>query len=72
MFAEYNLGNPHAKYMLREGNLKYTFWTHDIAELYDLSTDENEMHNLALEPDYAATVSRLKARLFAWYQPPEI
>lgn len=72
VFAEYNLGNPHAKYMLREGHLKYTFWTHDIAELYDLNTDANEMHNLAMEPDYATTVSRMKDRLFAWYRPPEI
>lgn len=72
VFAEYNLGNPHAKYMVRTGKWKYTFWTHDIAELYDLSVDPHEMTNLALEPAYADTVSQLKAKLFEWYRPPEI
>jgi choline-sulfatase len=72
VFAEYNLGNPHAKYMLRDGKWKYTFWTHDIAELYDLGADPNEMKNLALEPSYAGTVSQLKEKLFAWYRPPEL
>src|SRR4051794_19977831 len=72
VFAEYNLGNPHAKYMLRDGKYKYTFWTHDIAELYDLSADPNEMNNLALQPAHAETVDRLKAKLFAWYRPTEL
>ncbi len=72
VFAEYDLRTPRAKYMLRQGNLKYTFWTHDIAELYDLQTDPHEMNNLALRPEYAATSARLKAQLFAWYTPPEI
>ena len=71
VFAEYNLGNDHAKYMIRAGDYKYTFWTHDIAELYNLRTDSQEMDNLALKSEHAATVARLKAKLFAWYRPPE-
>jgi choline-sulfatase len=72
VFAEYNLRNPHAKYMLRDAKYKYTFWTHDIAELYDLTADPAEMRNLALEPAYAGTVADMKKKLFAWYRPPEI
>jgi choline-sulfatase len=72
VFAEYNLRTPHAKYMIRDGKYKYTFWTHDIAELYDLSVDPNEMNNLALEPAHAGTVSDLKAKLFAWHRPAEL
>lgn len=72
IFAEYDLGKPRAKYMIRDGNLKYTFWTHDIAELYDLKADPKEMNNLALRKEHADTAARLKAKLFAWYQPPEL
>jgi choline-sulfatase len=71
VFAEYNLGTPHAKYMLRNETHKYTFWTHDIPELYDLERDPGEMHNLALEAGHAKAVSALKEQLFAWYRPPE-
>ena len=38
VFAEYNLGNPAAKYMIRDGDFKLTYWTHDSPELYDLRT----------------------------------
>ncbi len=72
VFAEYNLGNPHAKYMVRNGRYKYTFWTHDIAELYDLERDPNEMQNLAIGAAHGKTVNELKEQLFAWYRPPEI
>ncbi len=72
VFAEYSLRNPHAKYMLRDGDLKYTFWTHDMPELYNLRTDPKEMTNLALRPEYSNEVARLKTKLFSWYQPPEI
>ncbi len=71
VFAEYNLGNPRAKYMIRDGGYKYTFWTHDIAELYDLKNDPHEMNNLALQPSHAAAAAGLKDKLFAWYRPPE-
>jgi choline-sulfatase len=58
--------------MIREGSCKYTFWANDIDELYDLSSDPEEMHNLAAEPAHRPTVERLKAALFAWHRPPEI
>lgn len=72
VFSEYDLRNPRAKYMIRDGDLKYTFWTHDMPELYDLRNDPKEMRNLALRPEYRSRVDELKAKLFAWYTPPEI
>jgi choline-sulfatase len=72
VYAEYNLRNPRAKYMIRSGDWKYNFYTHDIAELYNLRDDPQEMHNLAALPQFKAKGEELKARIFAWYRPPEI
>jgi choline-sulfatase len=72
VFAEYNVGERTAKYMIREGSYKYTFWANDIDELYNLGDDPEEMHNLASDPEHRATVERLKATLFAWHHPEEI
>lgn len=71
VFAEYNVGNQHAKYMVRDGNYKYTYWVHDIDELYDLRSDPEEMRNLAGQPEHKETVERLRAELFAWHRPVE-
>ncbi|MBS1855617.1 MAG: sulfatase-like hydrolase/transferase [Acidobacteria bacterium] len=72
VFAEYNLRNYRAKYMLRHGDYKYSFWANDIAELYNLRTDPKEMNNLAGLPENKGKEEELKAELFAWYKPPEI
>jgi choline-sulfatase len=72
VFAEYNLRRPQAKYMIRDGDRKYTFWNHDMPELYNLRRDPKEMTNLALQPEYRQHVAALKEKLFAWYRPPEI
>jgi choline-sulfatase len=72
VFAEYNLRTRNAKYMIRDGDYKYTFWTHDVPELYNLRSDPDELRNLALDDLHKSTVEQLKARLFAWYAPPEI
>jgi choline-sulfatase len=72
VFAEFDLGERTAKYMIRDGRYKYTFWVHDIGELYDLQTDPEEMHNLAAMPEHQATVQRLKQKLFAWHRPAEL
>jgi len=69
VFAEYSLNNSHAKSMIRDGNLKYTDWTHDTPELYDLSNDPEELHNLARNPMNTADVERLRQELFAWCLP---
>ena len=69
VFAEYDLGGRNEKYMIREGRLKYSFWVHDRAELYDLEEDPQEIQNLADMPEYKTDVDRLKKRLFSWYRP---
>ena len=44
------------KYMIRDGDSKYTFWLHDSPELYDLRKDPEEMHNLASQTEYQKTI----------------
>ncbi len=72
IFAEYALGSRGAKAMIRDGSLKYTYWTHDMPELYDLRTDPEELHNLASNPAHAAEVARLRSKLFAWRRPASV
>lgn len=71
VFAEYVLGSKHAKYLIRDGEFKYTFWTHDTPELYNLRSDPQELHNLACISEYAADAARLKRKLFEWHRPEE-
>lgn len=72
VFAEYDLGVKTAKYMVLDGGYKYTFWAHEIPELYNLREDPEEMHNLAQLPEYREAVERLKGELFAWHRPAEL
>jgi arylsulfatase A-like enzyme len=47
--------------------MKYIYdFNLDRPQLYDLTTDPHERHNLAGEPAYAATMARDKLRLQAW------
>jgi choline-sulfatase len=69
VFAEYALGAPGAKYMIRDREWKYTYWEHDREELYDLKSDPAELHNLAPDARCRDEVARLKAALFAWHRP---
>jgi choline-sulfatase len=71
VFSEYNLGNQRAKYMIRRGDWKYNYYTHDIAELYNLREDPEEMRNLAALPQFHARVEELKGQMFEWYRPKE-
>jgi len=69
VFAEYNLRNPRAKAMIRRGDFKYSYYSGDMAELYNLREDPKEMRNLALEPASVGKVDEMKAQLFAWHKP---
>jgi choline-sulfatase len=71
IFAEFNVGQPRAKYMIRRGDYKYTHWTHDIDELYNLREDPQETRNLAPDPAHHATAENLRNELLAWHQPRE-
>jgi choline-sulfatase len=72
VFSEYNLGNPRAKYMIRRGDWKYNFYTHDTPELYNLKDDPQELRNLASKPEFQAKVEEMKGQLFAWHKPAEL
>ena len=65
IFAEYNLGNPQEKYMIRDGDFKLTYWTHDISELYNLRDDPEEMTNLANRPEHRMKIAELTRKVLA-------
>lgn len=69
VYAEYGLGSRQPKAMIRDGQWKYTYWLHDIPELYDLKSDPEELHNLAADPMYSSKADELQARLLAWHRP---
>jgi choline-sulfatase len=58
--------------MIRDGDLKLTYWTHDNPELYNLRSDPEEMTNLALRSEHRKTIDTLKQKLFAWHRPQEM
>ena len=72
VFSEFDLQTPRAKYMIRRGDWKYTFRVNDLAELYDLRRDPEEMQNLAAAAEQRTRVDALREELFAWYRPPEL
>jgi choline-sulfatase len=69
VFAEYGLDSGQPKYMVRQGDWKYTYWLHDIPELYNLCTDPQELHNLAALPQFATQTEALRRTLFRWQRP---
>lgn len=69
VFAEFNLRTPRAKYMIRRGHYKYSYYLNDIAEMYNLREDPAEMRNLALLPEFKSKTEAMRAELFAWHKP---
>jgi len=65
VFAEYGLRSRQPKSMIRIEQWKYTYWAHDIPELYNLRSDPEELHNVASEPEYAAKAEELRTKLLA-------
>ena len=72
VFAEYALGSPQARYMIRSGDWKYNLWINDTPELYNLRADPGETRNLAGDPAHAATAAKLREQLLAWHHPKEV
>jgi choline-sulfatase len=72
VFSESALGTPNAKYMIRRGDFKYSYYVSDSAELYNLRADPREMTNLAALTEYKGKVEEMKAQLFAWHRPEEL
>jgi len=56
-------GSREAAFMLRDGRWKYVRYVTYPAQLFDLESDPEELHDLAADPAHAATVARLEAVL---------
>ena len=69
VYAEYELGGRQPKAMIRDGQWKFTYWLHDIPELYNLKTDPEELHNLAGDPAYGPVADALRDKLLKWHCP---
>lgn len=71
VYAEHNLHNAKlARFMIRRGDFKYSHYTDDMPELYDLRRDPEEMKNLALLPAHKDKAAEMKEEIFRWYKPP--
>lgn len=70
VFAAYGIAEKNSGYMVRHANYKYCYYPGDLAELYDLESDPEEMKNLALLPEFKSRVDEMKRRLLEWYTPP--
>ena len=53
---------------LRTERWKYAFYSNDIDELYELTADPYELHNLAGEQAYAAVVELFRRRIVEWME----
>ena len=51
--------------MLCDGKWKYVWNRHDTDELYNLSTDPGEMHNLAAAPEHGACLTAMRDQIAA-------
>jgi len=68
VFSEYHgHGAPGSSYMIRKDNWKYIHYTNAPCQLFDLSSDPNELHNLA--ETYPAKVTELLTNLQAVCSP---
>lgn len=69
-FSEYlahGVARPTA--MLRRGRYKFNYSLGDPPQLYDLSNDPNEFHDLAAEPAYQSVVEELQTQLLSHWDP---
>ena len=58
--------------MLRKGQYKFNYSLGDPPELYDISEDPEEFHNLANAPEYQEICNEMQAQLLAEWDPIEI
>lgn len=56
----------HAEGKLTGPQLQYFECPRPVEELYDTTADPHEVNNLATLPEYAPTLARMRAALFAW------
>ena len=64
VFAEYHgTGTTSAGYVLRDGSLKLIYFVGMLPQLFDLSDDPDEAHNLARDPRHATCLDEMVAKL---------
>ena len=72
-FAEYHAsGSVSGAFMLRDERWKYTHYHGFPPQLFDLSQDPEERHDLAGDPSYAALLRRFEAQLRTIVDPEAI
>jgi choline-sulfatase len=70
VFSEYGLRTKGAKAMIRHGDFKYVSYSHDSPDqMFNLKSDPEEVHNLAVLPQHAAKAQEMKAKLKLWHTP---
>jgi choline-sulfatase len=66
VYSEFTIGGKAEKYLIRSGDWKYSHYTGDTPELYNLREDPDEMNNLATSASHRETAARLHKDLLAW------
>ena len=73
IFAEYHcVGSEHGIYMLRQGDYKLIYYVTHQPQLFNLKEDPHELHDLAPDPAYADTLSRLEGLLREICDPEKV
>lgn len=67
-FSEYYPANAPAERMIRSGPWKYIYSHGDMAQLYNLEDDPQEMDNLAVKPEHAERCEAFKQRVFQGWE----
>ena len=72
-FSEYHaILSPSASYLLRKGRYKLIQYVEFPPQLFDLEADPFETHDLASEPEHAATLADLTAELLRICEPQAV
>ena len=67
-FSEYYPGSYPAERMIRSGPWKYIYAHGDVAQLYHMEDDPDEMHNLAAESAHREFCDELRARVMEGWE----
>jgi choline-sulfatase len=71
--SEYHaIGSTGAVMMLRKGRWKYVHYANYRPQLFDLQTDPQELHDVAMRPENAGRLAELKAELLRFCDPAEV
>ena len=73
IFSEYHaLASEHASFMIKQGDYKFIYYVTHQPQLFNLKDDPDEMCDLAPDPKYAATLSRMEGLLREICDPEKV